>query len=72
MSLVGAAFYWLSAFTNGISIGRIPIYFTLFNYILIPWEIKTFFHKDMQKIVFAIFIVVYFVFYCYQMSTWGI
>ena len=38
MSLIGSAFYVLSAFTNGVSIGRIPIYFTLYNYFLIPWE----------------------------------
>lgn len=72
MSLVGAAFYLLSAFTNGVSIGRMPIYFTLFNYILIPWQIKTFFKKENQKLIFIIFILVYFIFYCFQMSTWGI
>ena len=70
MSLVGAAFYWLSAFTNGISMGRIPIYFTLFNYILIPWEIRTFFKENNIKIVYTFFILIYFVFYIYQQSVW--
>ena len=72
MSLIGSAFYVLSAFTNGVSIGRIPIYFTLYNYFLIPWEIKTFFKKESQKIALYVFIAVYFIFYLYQMWTWGL
>lgn len=72
MSLVGTAFYFLSAFTNGISIGRMPIYFTLYNYILLPWEIKTFFKLESRQIIFNITIIVYFIFYSFQMSTWGL
>lgn len=71
MSLVGAAFYFLSAFTNGVSIGRLPIYFTLYNYILIPWEIKHFFKKENQQLVFIVVIVLYFLFFAYQMTVWG-
>lgn len=71
MSLVGMAFYFLSFFMSGIFLGRIPIYFTLYNYILIPWEIKTFFKKENQQIVFAGFIIVYCVFYVVQFITWG-
>lgn len=70
MSLVGAAFYWLSAFTNGISVGRMPIYFTLFNYILVPWQIRTFFSKEKQTIMYFFFIITYFVFYLYQQRVW--
>lgn len=72
MSLVGSAFYVLSAFTNGVSIGRMPIYFTLYNYFLIPWEIKTFFKKESQKTVLFVFIAVYFIYYLYQMWSWGL
>lgn len=72
MSLVGMAFYFLSFFMSGIFLGRIPIYFTLFNYILIPWEIKTFFKKENQKFIFYGFIIVYIAFYVVQMRTWGI
>lgn len=71
-SLIGTGFYVLSAFTNGVSIGRMPIYFTLYNYFLIPWEIKTFFKKESQQTVLYIFIAVYFIFYIYQMWTWGL
>lgn len=69
MSLVGAAFYWLSAFTNGISIGRIPIYFTLFNYILIPWEIRTFFNENNRKTIYIFIVLLYISFYVYQQSV---
>lgn len=72
MSLVGSAFYFLSAFTNGVSIGRLPIYFTLYNYILIPWEIKHFFKKEDHQFVFVVLIIVYFIFFTFQMITWGI
>ena len=72
MSMIGSAFYVLSAFMNGVTIGRMPIYFTLFNYILIPWEIRHFFKPENQKLVFIIFIVAYFIFYAYQMWSWGI
>ena len=71
-SLIGTGFYVLSAFTNGVSIGRMPIYFTLYNYFLIPWEIKTFFKKESQTMVLFIFIAAYFIFYIYQMWTWGL
>lgn len=71
-SLIGTGFYVLSAFTNGVSIGRMPIYFTLYNYFLIPWEIKTFFKKESQTMVLFIFIAVYFIFFIYQMWTWGL
>ena len=71
MSLVGMAFYFLSFFMSGIYLGRIPIYFTLYNYILIPWEIKTFFIKENRQIVFVGFIIVYIAFYVVQMITWG-
>lgn len=71
MSIIGAAFYVLSAFMNGVTIGRMPIYFTLYNYILIPWEIRHFFEKKEQRIVFSVFIIAFFIFYVFQMIKWG-
>lgn len=40
MSLAGACFFFASTFTNGILIGRMPIYFTIYNFFLLPWLIK--------------------------------
>lgn len=72
MSIIGTAFYVLSAFMNGITIGRMPIYFTLYNYILIPWEIKHFFKKGNQQLLFFVFIVVFFIYHAYEMTKWRI
>lgn len=68
MSLVTMAFYFLSVAMSGIYLGRIPIYFSLFNYILLPWEIKTFFNVNSQKIIFTICIIMYLVFFSIQTS----
>lgn len=72
MSLIGTSFYVLSAFMNGLTIGRMPIYFTLFNYILIPWEIRHFFKKENHQMIFGIFIIMFFVYHAYEMIKWGI
>ena len=36
MSIASAGFYVISMFTSGIFIGRLPIYFSLYGYILLP------------------------------------
>ena len=71
MSMVGSAFYLLSFFTSGIFLGRIPIYFTLFNYILIPWEINNLVKQENKKLVYYALIIMYLVFYIYQQYTWN-
>ncbi len=71
MSLVGMAFYFLSFFTSGIFLGRIPIYFTLYNYILIPWEVNTFFDRKNVKSIYLLIIVIYLIFFLYQNYTWS-
>ena len=70
MSLMTTAFYIVSMFTSGLFFGRMPIYFSLFNYILLPWEIKHFFGEVEQRFIYIIMIVMYFAFYLIQMNTW--
>lgn len=72
MSLISAGFYILSIFTSGIFIGRIPIYFSIYSYILLPWEIKNLFEKRSAIIVNIVMIVAYLIFYCYSMLLWGL
>lgn len=73
MSIVSMGAYIVSAATSGLIIGRIPIYFSLYNYILLPWIIENVFTKRSQKLVYTILIVLYLVFYYYQTSiTWGL
>ena len=63
MSLVSAGIYFLGIFTSGILIGRLPIYFELYNLILIPYLVKKCFNKDSSKIMYALYTVGYLLFY---------
>lgn len=70
MSLLGTVFYVIGIFTSGIYIGRIPIYFTLWNYVLLPWELEHIFHNKAVKVLIEIFMIIfYFVFNYYQMDV---
>lgn len=73
MALITAFTYLLSAFTSGIFLGRIPIYFSLYNYILLPWIIEHSFTKNSVRLIYIALIGFYMVFYYYQMHiTWGL
>lgn len=67
MSIVSMGFYIVSKFTSGIYIGRIPIYFSLYNYILLPWEIELLFEKKIKRIVYYCMMIGYLAFYYIQM-----
>lgn len=68
MSLISACFYFASTFTNGILIGRMPIYFNIYNLYLIPWIIKNCFEKRTGMIITIICITMYAVYFYYQME----
>lgn len=72
MSIISAGFYLISMVTSGIFIGRLPIYFSLYGYILLPWELEHMFTRRSGRIVYIIMIVAYLGFYAYSMSTWNI
>jgi hypothetical protein len=59
--------YIISMFTSGIYIARLPVYFSLFNYILLPWMIERFFEKNSAKLVYLMVIACYMGYYYYQM-----
>ena len=67
MSIASSGFYIISMFTSGIYIGRLPIYFSLYSYILLPWEIKNLFTKDVAKTIYAIMIIAYIGYYFYSL-----
>ena len=72
MSIASAGFYIVSMFTSGIFIGRLPIYFSLYSYILLPWEINHIFTKRSAQIIYVVMVGAYLAFYYYQMHvTWG-
>lgn len=71
MSIVSTGLYIISMFTSGIFIGRLPIFASLYNYILLPWEIEHMFTKKSSQIMGLFMIVAYLVFYWYQVViTW--
>lgn len=72
-SLISTGLYAISMFTSGIFLGRLPIYVSLYNYILLPWEIKHVIPEHLRKTVITALLILYFIFYYYQVSfTWGL
>lgn len=66
MSIISMGLYLISMVTSGIFIGRLPIYCSLFGYILLPWEINNLFTKDFKIIAYIGVIGAYIVFYYYS------
>lgn len=71
MSIATSGLYLVSMFTSGIFIGRLPIYFSLYGYILLPWLIKNMFTKRSAQIIFGAMIIGYMGFYMYSLYTMG-
>ena len=71
-SICTAAIYFLSVFSSGIYIGRLPIYTTLQGYAVVPWLINHTFTKQSAKIILGGLTVGYLIFFYYQMHVWGI
>lgn len=67
MSVVTTSLYLISMVSSGIYMGRLPIYFSLYNYILLPWEIKKLFTPSSSKLMMVLCIMGYSCFYYYQM-----
>ena len=63
MSIISAGLYLISVFTSGIFLGRLPIYVSLYGYILLPWEIKNLFGIQYRKLMYTLLIVLYLMFY---------
>ncbi len=71
LSVVAAGFYVFSFFTSGLIVGRIPIYFCLANYILIPWLIQELFRPESTLLVEGGVVAVYAVYFYFQAGvTW--
>lgn len=67
MSIISMGLYIISMVTSGIFIGRLPIYCSLFGYILLPWEINNLFTRGSKKAAYIGIIGAYIVFYYYAM-----
>ena len=69
MSILSAGLYLLSAFTSGIYIGRLPIYMSLYGYILLPWLLDHMLTRESSRVAKGMMIVLYLLFFYYQMHT---
>ncbi|MCB5721820.1 EpsG family protein [Intestinibacter bartlettii] len=73
MSLIASGLYIISKIAHsGILLGRLPIYFSMYNLILLPWLLNNIFDKKEKDLIYFIMIICYFLFFYYQMVvTWG-
>ena len=70
MSLISSGLYIISKIArSGIMLGRLPIYFSVYNLILLPWLIKFIFEKNEKRLMYFIMIVGYLAFFYYQMEV---
>ena len=69
MSIVSTALYLVSMVTSGIFMGRLPIYCSLYaTGILLPWELKSVFGKNMKMLSIVCFLMFY---YLQMHFVWG-
>ena len=70
MGIISTALYLVSMVTSGIFMGRLPIYCSLYaNGILLPWEFKYVFGKNMKTLSIVCFLMFYYI----QMHfVWGL
>lgn len=70
-SIVTMGIYIVSIFTSGIYIGRLPIYTSLYGYILLPWEMNNLFKDRLfRDILVGISVACYLLFCFIQLQTW--
>ena len=73
MSIITMGLYLLSMVTSGVYLGRLPIYSSLYGYILLPWEAENMFSGSTRRFVYFGIAFCYIAFYYYQMHfTWGV
>ena len=69
MSIVSSGLYIVSMVTSGVYIGRLPIYCSLYGYLLIPWLIKKIFEEKYRFIIYSFMIGFYLIYYYFQVSV---
>lgn len=69
MSIVTVGLNLMAMVTSGILAGRLAIYTSLYSYIIMPYLIRKCFTKESQKIVDVMLVVLYFIYYCFEMGV---
>ncbi len=70
MSVISACCYLVATFTSGILMGRVPIYFELSGFALIPWLLDNVYEEKDRKVFKIICIACYCIFFYFQ--VWGL
>ena len=70
LSVITSECYIVGMFTSGI-VGRIPIYFQMFTYLLLPWLLRNAFSEDMSKTITTACVVGFILYFCYDMYVAG-
>lgn len=69
MSIITSGLYIMAAvLPAGVLFGRLPIYASLYNYILLPWEVENVFSEKSKPIVYTALIIGYLAYFYYQMN----
>lgn len=66
MSIITSGLYLVSAVTSGVFIGRLPIFTSLYSYILMPYIIDQMFTAKSARLIKIVMIGLYLIFYYYQ------
>lgn len=66
MSLITAGLYLMAMVTSGIMIGRLPIYTSLFDFILLPYAVRRCFSAKNAIFINMSMIVLFFVYYLFE------
>lgn len=67
MSIISMGLYLISMVTSGIFLGRLPIYCSLYGYVLLPWELENVFGQGNGRIIKLATVIGYILFYYYGM-----
>lgn len=67
MSIITMALSVIGMMTSGVMIGRLSIYTSLFNYVLLPYELDNIFEERTAKILKVVMIIMYIMYYYYMM-----
>lgn len=67
MGTAAAGVNLLGIVTSGILVGRVPIYFTPVNFIVLPWMFKYSFSGYVKKIIVTLCYILYFAYFLYDM-----
>lgn len=73
MATASTGVYLLAMVTSGILVGRVPAYFMMTNYVLLPWLLENAFEGGLKKLIKSACYFFYFAYFYYVMAIngWG-